>query len=101
MSPYIPNQRCHCPRCRSRGLMAPAILITLGTLFMLHEYWIVRWDESFPVLLIVIGIMLYLRRSASTEGHVDPPVVAPVAPVGPMPPPPAPGTQSHGPEVNS
>lgn len=98
MSPYIPNRRCHCPRCRSRGLIGPAILITLGALFMLHEYWIVRWDESFPVLLIVIGIMLFLGRSASTEGHIDLPTVTPVRPA---PPPPTPGSQSHGPEVNS
>ena len=95
MSAYIPNRTCQCPRCRARGLMGPGILITLGVLFLLDQTWAVRFHESFPVLLIVIGVLLYLGRSASTEGHVDPPVAVPT------PPPPAPVDQSHGPEVNS
>jgi hypothetical protein len=46
-------------------------------------------------LLIVIGVMLFLGRSASTEGHVQPlRAVAPIAP-----PPPVAGNQT-GPEVN-
>ncbi len=28
---------CHCPRCTIRGLMGPAVLITIGVLFLLHE----------------------------------------------------------------
>lgn len=99
MNPYHPNRNCQCPRCRSRGLMGPAILITLGVLFMLDQFWIVRFHETFPVLLIVIGILLYLGRSASMEGHVGPQL--PVAPVAPAPPPPTGGNQPHGPEVNS
>ncbi|HLW54359.1 MAG TPA: hypothetical protein VKW06_16095 [Candidatus Angelobacter sp.] len=93
MSPYIPNRSCHCPRCRARGLMGPAILITLGVLFLLDQLLVVRWGESFPVFLIVIGVMLYLGRSASTEGHVN--AVVPGAPV----PPPPPADPTH-PEVN-
>jgi hypothetical protein len=80
--------------------MGPAILITLGVLFMLHEYWVLRFHETFPVLLIVIGILLYLGRSASTEGHVEPPL--PAAPLPPTPPPPSvTGGPSHGSEVKS
>jgi hypothetical protein len=94
MSAYLPNRTCQCPRCRARGLMGPAILITLGVLFLLDETRIVRFHESFPVLLIVIGLMLYAGRSGSTEGHIEP-VAAVTAP------PPPPSDQSHGPEVNS
>ncbi len=95
MNRYIPNRRCSCPRCRAQGLMGAAVLITLGVLFLLDEFWVVRFGESFPALLIVIGLMLYLGRSASTEGHVQ----AASAGAIPPPPPPIPHDQ-HGPEVN-
>lgn len=95
MNPYMPNRTCQCPRCRARGLMGAAVLITLGVLFLLSEFYVVRWEQSFPALLIVIGLVLYLGRSASTEGHIQP-----VTPTGAIPPPPPiPGDQ-HGPEVN-
>jgi len=77
--------------------MGPAILITLGVLFLLQETRTIRFEETFPVLLIVIGVLMYLGRSASMEGHVDVPVSGVVqAP----PPPPDPGSQTQGPEVN-
>lgn len=97
MSAYIPNRTCHCPRCRARGLMGPAILITLGVLFLMDQMWILSFDRTFPALLIVIGLMLYLGRAGSTEGHVDPPVAFTAAI---PPPPPVPGG-SHSPEVKS
>ncbi len=52
--------------------MGPAILITLGVLFLLNETWVIRLDDSWPALLIVIGLFMYLGRSASTEGHIEP-----------------------------
>lgn len=96
MNDYVCNRTCQCARCRARGLMGAAVLITLGVLFLINELTYVRVEETFPALLIVIGVMLFLGRSASTEGHVQPPRVA--APVGP-PQPPAVGNEP-GPEVN-
>jgi hypothetical protein len=75
--------------------MGAAVLITLGVLFLLQEFYIVRFDQSFPALLIVIGLVLYLSRSAPTDGHIQPANPAGAIP----PPPPIPGDQ-HGPEVN-
>jgi hypothetical protein len=60
--------------------MGPAILITLGVLFLLSEMWIVPFDDSWPALLIVIGLFMYLGRSASTEGHIEPSPTGGVAP---------------------
>lgn len=64
---------CNCSRCRVRGLMGPAVLITIGVLFFFGQY---NWDYAFwrtwPVLLIVIGIVQVLAAVASTEGHIDP-----------------------------
>ncbi|HEV2289951.1 MAG TPA: DUF5668 domain-containing protein [Candidatus Acidoferrales bacterium] len=63
---------CNCARCRIRGLMGPAILITIGVIFFIGQY---NWDYSFerlwPVILIVIGVVRLLSDTASMEGHVD------------------------------
>ncbi len=63
--------RCTCPRCRTRGLMGPVILITIGVLFLIAEYsGRYSFGELWPVILIVIGAMKLLEASASAEGHV-------------------------------
>jgi len=90
--------RCTCRRCTIRGLMGPAIITTIGLLFLLGEFSGGRlsfWN-TFPVILIVIGAILLASSVAPTDGHVDsstPPTV---------PPPPAPpanpyqGSQGQG-----
>lgn len=52
--------------------MGAAILITLGVLFLLDEYWYIDFDRTWPILLIVIGVLSYAARTASTEGHIQP-----------------------------
>jgi hypothetical protein len=52
--------------------MGAAVLITLGVLFLLESYRLVPFDRSFPVLLLVIGCVLLVSRTGSTEGHVNP-----------------------------
>lgn len=69
---YYRTRHCPCARCRCRGLMGAAVLITLGVLFLLQEFWIIRFDQSWPVLLLVIGVMMLLGRTASAEGHTQP-----------------------------
>ncbi len=61
------GNRCNCARCRSRGLMGPAVLITLGVLFLLTEFYHMRFQ--WPVLLIVIGLVKVWQSTTSTEGH--------------------------------
>jgi hypothetical protein len=81
--------RCRCPRCTIRGLMGPAVLITIGVLFLLHE---VRGDmfdfsNTYPFILIVIGAVMLASSMAPTTGHSDsttaPPPAAPPATPGP------------------
>ncbi|MGZ4814031.1 MAG: LiaI-LiaF-like domain-containing protein [Terriglobales bacterium] len=69
MSRYING--CTCERCRTRGFMGPAILVTLGVLLLLGEF--TRWDfgDTWPILLIVIGVVKMLSSSTSTEGHIS------------------------------
>lgn len=78
---------CQCPRCTIRGLMGPAVLITVGVLFLLHE---VRGDmfdfsNTYPFILIVIGAILLASSMAPMTGHVDSMTAAPpaVPPTGP------------------
>jgi hypothetical protein len=52
--------------------MGAAILITLGVLFLLDTNWIISFDKSWPVLLLVIGGFIFLCRTASTENHIEP-----------------------------
>jgi hypothetical protein len=69
---YVRNRDCSCARCRAHGLMGAAILITLGVLFLLQSYHIAPFERTMPVLLLVIGGVLLVSRSGSTEGHVNP-----------------------------
>ena len=70
---YRYNPYCSCPRCRAHGYMGPAVLITLGVLFLLAQvsntYWL-NFDRTWPALLIVIGLVSFLRHSAPMNGHV-------------------------------
>jgi hypothetical protein len=53
--------------------MGPAVLITLGVLFLLSEGTPYDWLEfhhTWPALLIVIGLVLFLQHSAPATGHV-------------------------------
>lgn len=101
MNDYVSNRTCQCARCRARGLMGAAVLITLGVLFLIDEITYMRFGELLPILLIVIGVMLFLGRSASTEGHVQPlRAVPPTAPPPMTPPPPPIAGNQPGPEVN-
>jgi LiaI-LiaF-like transmembrane region len=78
--------RCRCQSCTIRGMMGPAILITLGILFLLHQVRGGRFDfgNTWPLVLVVIGLILLASSLASREGHVEP--VRP--PIAPPPPPP-------------
>jgi Domain of unknown function (DUF5668) len=85
---YRYNPSCSCPRCRAHGFMGPAVLITLGVLFLLdqvvHVYWM-EFGRTWPALLIVIGLVMFLQHNAPATGHV--PREYMVAPPPPAPPP--------------
>jgi hypothetical protein len=53
--------------------MGAVILITLGVVFMFDRFHFGRSGNLLPaVLLLVIGCMLLVQRTGSTEGHIDP-----------------------------
>jgi membrane-bound ClpP family serine protease len=67
--------------------MGPAVLITVGVLFLLHEMRSGYFDFSntYPFILIVIGAILLGSSMAPMDGHIGsttapPPAVPPAAP---------------------
>jgi hypothetical protein len=62
---------CYCARCRHRRLMGPAVLITIGVLSLLDDMTRYDWHRTWPVLILVIGIVSLLRSNSSTEGHIS------------------------------
>lgn len=82
--------RCRCQSCTIRGLTGPAIVITIGVLFLLHETQGGHFDfqNTWPVILLVIGLLQLASAFSSREGHVDsqPPVSVPTPPAPPAPP---------------
>jgi hypothetical protein len=81
------NPRCRCPRCTIRALVGPAVIVTVGVLFLLQQTHSGRFDfgNTYPVILVVIGAILLASALAPMDGHIDPTVPQQV-------PPPPPGT---------
>jgi cell wall-active antibiotic response 4TMS protein YvqF len=91
--------RCSCRRCTIRSLMGPAIIITIGVLFLLSEVRGGTFDFSntYPVILIVIGAVSLAAALAPMEGHVS--SSAPPVPGAPgLPPSQAPGSSPGAPQ---
>jgi hypothetical protein len=85
--------RCNCQRCSIRGLMGPAILITIGVLFLVQQsHWAYHFGRTWPVILLVIGGLKLAEALASDAGHNT----QQVPPMNPPFPPQGPGTGSIG-----
>ena len=83
------NSRCKCPRCTIRSLRGPAVIITLGVLFLLSEMRgdYLSFHHTWPVILVVLGIVSLASSLAPMDGHIEPPLttVPPAPPQGPLP----------------
>jgi hypothetical protein len=84
---------CQCQHCRTRKLMGPAMLITLGVLFLLDSVSRVGFSRTWPAILLVVGVIKLMQSNASYNGHVGslPPGSSGFPPNTP-PPPAAPST---------
>ena len=73
----------------ARAIRGPVTLITLGVLFALDNFTQYRFSQTWPVLLIVFGLLSLLRHGTRTV----PPAPGPVPPAWNQPPstPTAPG----------
>src|SRR6266404_2227912 len=91
------ENHCRCPRCTIRGLMGPAVLITIGVLFLLHEVRSDTFDfgNTYPFILIVIGAVMLASSMAPMTGHIES-STAPPPPVPPASVPPSAGGPAQG-----
>jgi hypothetical protein len=85
---------CVCERCRTRRLMWPAMLVTIGILFLLDSVSNIDFGRTWPAILLVIGVVKLMQSNASYAGHVGPlpPGSSSYPPTPPPPPPGAPTT---------
>jgi hypothetical protein len=70
-----------------RAIRGPITLITLGALFALQNFTRFGFDQTWPVLLIVFGLLSLMQRGAAPPRATQMP---------PMPPPPPRGYASTG-----
>jgi len=99
---------CQCSRCRTRRIMGPAIVFTIGVLFLLENLHVghLGFHRTWPVILLVVGGVKLLQGNASMEGHIPftgfgtrPPIAGGPTPPEPPTPPAAPPVPPTG-EVN-
>ncbi len=75
-----------------RAVQGPIILITVGVLFTVERFAHVGFGKTWPVLLIVVGLLRLVggrRPPRVFEAPYTPPYTPPYPP--PPPPPPVPG----------
>jgi hypothetical protein len=81
--------------------MGPVIIVTIGVLFLLAEMrgGFFDFGNTYPVILIVIGLISLASSLASSEGHVSsaPPVPPVIPPAQNVPPPPSGATPTSYP----
>jgi len=81
------NCRCKCPRCTIRSLRGPAVIITVGVLFLLDQMHgsTFSFRNTWPLILIVLGVISLASSLAPMDGHIETRVsgAPPVPPVGP------------------
>lgn len=68
-----------------RRLRGPAFLLLVGIMALLSQAHILSWGKSWPLYLILGGVLLLAERAAlATEGYPPPPYTgAPYPNVGP------------------
>jgi hypothetical protein len=61
------------PQCGVRGIMGPAIMLTLGVQFLLDSMGVIRFGRTLPALLVVIGLVKILHSTTSVGPSGGPP----------------------------
>jgi hypothetical protein len=78
-------------RTLASAVRGPILLITLGTLFAVDHFGSYTFDRTWPILIIVFGLMKLLERAlpAPAYNYPPPPAWTGAGNAPPPPPPPA------------
>lgn len=49
------------------AIQGPVLMITVGTLFALDQYGVLQFRESWPVILIVVGVLQLTRWNTRSQ----------------------------------
>lgn len=81
------SARCRCQSCTIQGLMGPAIITTIGILFLLNQIHggYLSFGNTWPVILLVIGLVKLVSALAPKEGHLSDGGTPPAPPSAPPP----------------
>ena len=75
-----------------QAIRGPVMLVTVGVLFAIHQAGVLSFARTWPLLVIVIGVMKLLERTwtpaPATPGNYRNPVPYPYMQPGSYPPPP-------------
>jgi len=74
---------CYCERCRTRHITWPAVMVTLGVLFLMDNLHGPGFERTWPLILLVIGGVKLLQSNASDEGHIGGPPTTPTTVIPP------------------
>lgn len=55
-----------------QAIRGPVLLITLGVLFAIHQAGVLSFARTWPLILIVIGLMKLLERMVAKPQPVPP-----------------------------
>jgi hypothetical protein len=56
-----------------RRLRGPAVLLLIGVMALLAQADILGWGQSWPLILILIGLLMLAERAALAAGGYPPP----------------------------
>jgi len=75
----------------AQAVRGPVMMITIGVLFAMHQAGVLSFSRTWPLILIVLGIMKLIERMVAPRVIYNQPPY-PQAPYGqpPYPPPPPP-----------
>jgi hypothetical protein len=59
----------------------PVLLMTLGVLLAIHQNTTWGFEQTFPILIIVFGVMKLLERAAAGQQPAPPPQAPPPPPM--------------------
>lgn len=56
----------------AQAIRGPILLITIGVLFAIHQAGVLPFSRTWPLIIIVIGVMKLIERMAAQQPAVPP-----------------------------